>query len=52
MPAIDGQFVWFDLMTPNRRDAKSFYGEVVGWKTSSWARTMSSGPQARSRLPG
>jgi len=29
-----GRFVWHELMTPDPDAAKTFYGKVVGWKTS------------------
>lgn len=31
-----GLNVWFDLMTTDVEGAKRFYGEVIGWKTTSW----------------
>jgi predicted enzyme related to lactoylglutathione lyase len=31
--AINGQFVWHELMTKDPKAAIAFYGEVVGWKT-------------------
>jgi predicted enzyme related to lactoylglutathione lyase len=37
MSAASGRFVWFDLLTPDVQGAKSFYGEITGWKTSKWA---------------
>lgn len=32
---ITGKFVWFELNTTNLQRAKSFYGELVGWKIES-----------------
>jgi predicted enzyme related to lactoylglutathione lyase len=31
-----GRFDWFDLMTTDVGAAKSFYTQVVGWKTQKW----------------
>ncbi|HEY0840114.1 MAG TPA: hypothetical protein VGD74_08000, partial [Vulgatibacter sp.] len=31
-----GSFVWHDLMTGDFEGAKSFYTEVIGWKTTRW----------------
>src|SRR5262249_39791434 len=28
---MQGQFVWYELMTTNTKAAKDFYGKVVGW---------------------
>lgn len=27
-----GDFIWYELMTPNRQGAEVFYGPLVGWK--------------------
>jgi predicted enzyme related to lactoylglutathione lyase len=32
-----GRFDWYDLMTKDTSAAKSFYTEVIGWKTTKWA---------------
>ncbi len=34
MSALDGQFVWFDLMTPDLEASKAFYERLVGWRTT------------------
>jgi len=34
MSGVDGQFVWFDLMTPDLEGSRSFYERLVGWKTT------------------
>lgn len=31
-----GNFVWYDLMTPDPGAAVDFYGKVVGWGTTQW----------------
>ena len=31
-----GQFVWYDLMTPDVDAATRFYADVVGWGTQQW----------------
>lgn len=35
MTTLTGKFVWFELVTTDRAKAEAFYGEVLGWKTSS-----------------
>ncbi|MFT4149954.1 MAG: VOC family protein [Paracoccaceae bacterium] len=32
---VQGDFIWYELMTPDPEGAAAFYGEVVGWTTSS-----------------
>lgn len=32
MPAKPGDFIWYELMTPDPVGAKAFYGAVVGWE--------------------
>lgn len=34
MSATDGQFVWFDLMTPDPEGSRDFYERLIGWTTS------------------
>lgn len=34
--AANGNFVWFDLMTPDVGGAIRFYSEIVGWSTADW----------------
>jgi len=29
--AVEGRFIWYELMTPDQDAAARFYGEVVGW---------------------
>jgi predicted enzyme related to lactoylglutathione lyase len=41
MSDTSGQFVWYDLMTPDVDSAVRFYTEVVGWETQQW-----DGPEA------
>lgn len=36
MGVIEGQFVWYDLMTNDVEGAKAFYSETVGWKLGAW----------------
>lgn len=36
MSNTSGQFVWYDLMTPDVDAATGFYKEVVGWGTQDW----------------
>lgn len=36
-PTLHGQFVWYEMMTPDPEDAKRFYGTVVGWATERFA---------------
>lgn len=36
MPNTPGQFVWYDLMSPDVDGATTFYTEVVGWGTQKW----------------
>ncbi len=31
-----GRFCWHELMTPEPKSAREFYGRVVGWTTSTW----------------
>lgn len=35
MSYLPGKAVWFELATPDKADAQSFYGEVLGWKTDT-----------------
>jgi predicted enzyme related to lactoylglutathione lyase len=34
--ANHGQFVWYDLITPDPEAAKEFYCHVIGWGTQAW----------------
>ena len=34
MPNKHGDFIWYELMTPDRQGAEAFYGSVVGWRFS------------------
>ncbi len=36
MSNSSGQFVWYDLMTPDVDAATRFYSEVIGWGTQAW----------------
>src|SRR5215213_1864717 len=36
MSNTPGQFVWYDLMSPDVDAATRFYTEVVGWGTQQW----------------
>ena len=36
MSNTPGQFVWYDLMSPDVDGATRFYSEVVGWGTQQW----------------
>lgn len=36
MSNTPGQFVWYDLMSPDVDAATKFYAEVVGWGTQQW----------------
>ena len=36
MADTQGRFVWYELMTSDVEAAKSFYTEVIGWKTKAW----------------
>lgn len=36
--AAGGRFVWYDLMTTDVEAAKSFYRDIVGWKTIQWSK--------------
>lgn len=36
MSNTPGQFVWYDLMSPDVDAATKFYTEVVGWGTQQW----------------
>jgi predicted enzyme related to lactoylglutathione lyase len=31
-----GQFVWYDVMTPDPKGAEAFYTRVAGWGTQAW----------------
>jgi len=31
-----GRFVWYDLMTTDPEQARTFYGELTGWTTTPW----------------
>jgi predicted enzyme related to lactoylglutathione lyase len=33
---VPGKFVWFELTTPDAKNAKTFYAEVLGWKAVSF----------------
>jgi len=33
---MHGQFVWYELMTPDAAGAKKFYPMVTGWSTEAW----------------
>jgi uncharacterized protein len=35
-----GRFVWYDLMTPDPKQAEAFYTKVAGWGTSVWDGPM------------
>ncbi|AKU93134.1 VOC family protein [Vulgatibacter incomptus] len=37
MSAESARFVWYDLMTTNLEQARSFYTDVIGWKTRQWS---------------
>ena len=37
MGATSGLFVWFDLMTSDVNGARTFYSDIVGWKTTRWS---------------
>ncbi len=32
-PQEQGDFIWYELMTPDPAGAKAFYDAVVGWKS-------------------
>ena len=34
--ANHGQFIWYDLITPDPEGARKFYCEVIGWGTQAW----------------
>ncbi|MBN1209188.1 MAG: VOC family protein [Myxococcaceae bacterium] len=36
MAAKKGRFTWYDLMTSDLAAARSFYSQVIGWKTQKW----------------
>lgn len=36
MSGTKGRFVWYDLMTTDVKGARSFYGDIIGWKTTSF----------------
>jgi predicted enzyme related to lactoylglutathione lyase len=36
MADYEGQFIWYELMTPDIEAAKRFYTDVVGWGTEEW----------------
>ena len=44
-----GNFVWHELLTPNKESASAFYPRVVGWKTQAWDKapgyTLWTGPR-------
>jgi predicted enzyme related to lactoylglutathione lyase len=40
MPATHGQFVWYELMTPDTAAAEKFYATIMGWTPSE----VSGGP--------
>ncbi len=31
MSSLQGNFVWYELMTPDAKAAESFYNHVIGW---------------------
>ncbi len=33
-----GRFDWFDLMTPDVEGSRSFYTDIIGWKTTKWSQ--------------
>jgi len=39
MPNKQGEFIWYELMTPNIDAAKTFYEAVVGWKIGDASAT-------------
>ncbi|MDY7228925.1 VOC family protein [Hyalangium rubrum] len=36
MAAKKGRFDWYDLMTTDVGGARSFYSDIIGWKTTKW----------------
>jgi uncharacterized protein len=34
--SANGRFVWFDLMTSDLQGAKTFFGDLIGWKLKSF----------------
>lgn len=38
MAFVHGRFAWYELMTPDVAAAKTFYAEVVGWRSSDALR--------------
>lgn len=40
MPDLNGQFVWYDLMTTDVASAKDFYTKAIGWGTQAWEGPM------------
>jgi len=36
-----GNFVWHELLTPNKESATAFYPRVAGWKTQAWEKAPS-----------
>jgi hypothetical protein len=38
MTAKKGRFTWYDLLTTDINAARSFYSQVIGWKTTKWSQ--------------
>ena len=33
---MQGNFVWYELLTTDTKAAQAFYGDVVGWKAAGF----------------
>lgn len=49
---MNGQFVWYDLMTSDSDAAKKFYRSLFGWRTRPWEHSTADNPYTMWTLRG
>ena len=47
MPNLHGDFIWYELMTPDPASARAFYGAVLGWTIAAEGNAMPGGSEYR-----
>jgi predicted enzyme related to lactoylglutathione lyase len=47
MPNLHGDFLWYELMTPDPAGAKAFYDAVIGWTIAAEGNAMPNGSEYR-----
>jgi len=47
MPNLHGDFIWYELMTPDPAGAKTFYDAVIGWTMAAEGGAMPNGSEYR-----